>query len=377
MPLSASLRVPRRFAPRNDEERKTMTPTTHILPIPNSIGEKGTHSIAVYDWGNPNAQRVVMCVHGLTRNARDFDFIAQQLAATGRRVLAVSMAGRGESAWLTDPMGYNYASYVADCLAVLDNFHIRDVEWIGTSMGGIVGMMLAASNPKRIKKLVLNDIGALLSKEALARIYDYVRTMPTQFETRAEAESYLRNAFAPWGIVPVPCSPLEGEPKPTGVLVGGEADPQTPTSKYTALFPPPNPKTDLAPPQGGSRSVETIWQRFVETSLITREGSLRYACDPAIAVPLAVGSKNFTEVSDVDLRPIWNQLQTPTLVIRGANSDILSDETVKAMRATNLNAESLTYPNVGHAPALMTDADTKPILNWLDRTLGDLMAVSF
>lgn len=301
-----------------------MQPTTHILPIPNTVGEKGTHALAVYDWGNPDAQRIVMCVHGLTRNARDFDFIAQQLAATGRRVLTVSMTGRGESAWLADPMGYNYASYVADCMAVMDNFHIREVEWIGTSMGGIIGMMMAASNPRRIKKLVMNDIGALLSKEALTRIYDYVRTMPAQFENRTAAEIYLREVFKTWNI------------------------------------------TD-----------DAIWQRVVDTSLIERDGALRYACDPAIAIPLAAGSKNFTEVADVSLSTIWNEVQIPTLIIRGEQSDILGEETVKAMRATNLNAESLTYPNVGHAPALMTDADTKPILNWLDRTLGDLMAVSF
>lgn len=298
--------------------------TTHHIPAPNTIGDKGTHTLAVYDWGDPAAQKITVCVHGLTRNARDFDFIAAELVATGRRVLAISMVGRGESAWLTDAMGYNYASYVADCLAVLDNFHIREVEWIGTSMGGIIGMMIAASNPKRIKKLVMNDIGASLSAAALARIYEYVRAMPTQFTNRDEAEAYLRNAFAPWGI------------------------------------------TD-----------SDIWNRFVETSLIERDGALRYACDPGIAVPLAAGSKNFTEVVDVNLSAIWNEVQTPTLIIRGANSDILSEETVKAMRATNLNAEGITYPNVGHAPALMTKADTGPILRWLDRTLSSLMAVSF
>jgi pimeloyl-ACP methyl ester carboxylesterase len=301
-----------------------MIPTTHQIKLPNTTADKGTHRLAVLDWGNPNSQRVAICVHGLTRNARDFDFLAAQLAATGRRVLSISMAGRGESDWLADPMGYNYASYVADCLAVMDNFHIREVDWIGTSMGGIIGMMVAASNPRRIKKLVMNDIGALLSKEALARIYDYVRTMPAQFETRTEAEAYLRNAFAPWNITDTP-----------------------------------------------------IWQGFVDSSLITRDGALRYACDPAIAVPLAASSKNFTEVTDVNLSAIWNEVQTPTLILRGEQSDILSEETVKAMRSTNLNTESLTYPNVGHAPALMTDADTKPILQWLDRSLSDLMAVSF
>lgn len=301
-----------------------MQPTTHLLPVANTIGEKGTHRLAVYDWGKPEAQRVVVCVHGLTRNARDFDFLAEQLAATGRRVLAISMAGRGESDWLADPMGYNYASYVADCLAVIDNFHIREVEWIGTSMGGIIGMMIAASNPRRIKKLVMNDIGANLSKTALTRIYEYVRSMPTSFENRAAADGYLREIFKPWNI-----------------------------------------------------SNDILWQRFVETSLLTRDGQLRYACDPAIAVPLAAGSKNFTEVADVNLSPIWKEIQTPTLIIRGEQSDILSEETVKAMRSTNLNAEGITYPDVGHAPPLMIDADTRPILNWLERTLSGMMAASF
>lgn len=300
-----------------------MTPTKHTIALPNFNAE-GTHELAFYDWGNPESSQVVVCVHGLTRNARDFDFLAQKLAATGRRVLAISMAGRGESAWLADPMGYNYASYVTDCLAVLDNFHLREVEWIGTSMGGIIGMMLAAQHPRRIKKLVLNDIGALLSKEALTRIYEYVRAIPTQFESRSAAETYLRKVFSPWGI-----------------------------------------------------TEEAVWQRLIEGSLIERGGALRYACDPAIAVPLAAGSKNFSEVVDVNLSPIWNEVQVPTLILRGALSDILSEETVKAMRSTNLNTESVTIEGVGHAPALMSDADTAPIMNWLDRTLADMMATSF
>lgn len=302
----------------------TRQATRHVLSLPNTTGAAGSHELTFYDWGNPDAHRVVVCVHGLTRNARDFDYLAERLVATGRRVLTLNMAGRGESAWLADPMGYNYASYVADCIAVLDNFHLREVEWVGTSMGGIIGMMLAAAQPRRIKKLVLNDIGAVLSREALTRIYDYVRTMPTQFDTRAAADAYLREIFKPWNI------------------------------------------TDAA-----------LWQRFVDTSLMERDGVLRYACDPAIAVPLAAGSKNFTEVADVNLAPIWNEIQVPTLIIRGEQSDILTDETMKAMRSTNLNAEGITYPDVGHAPALMTDADVQPILNWLDRTLAGMMATSF
>ncbi len=301
-----------------------MTPTRQTIRVANTVGEAGTHELVFYDWGNPDAQRVTVCVHGLTRNATDFDFLAAQLANTRRRVLCISMAGRGESEWLTDPMGYNYASYVADCLAVLDNFHIREVEWIGTSMGGIIGMMIAAQFPRRIRKLVMNDIGAQLSKEALTRIYDYVRTMPQAFASYDDAEAYLRHAFAPWAI------------------------------------------TDT-----------TLWQQFVARSLIERDGTLRYACDPAIAVPLAAASNQFADVQDINLSPIWNEIQTPTLVIHGAESDILSVSTIHAMRATNLNMESVTFQGVGHAPPLMTDAQTRPILQWLDRTVSGMMATSF
>src|ERR1700761_1640671 len=118
-----------------------MQPIRHSIRVKNT-GSEGTHEIVFYDYGDANSQRVVVCVHGLTRNAHDFDILAEALAKTGRRVLTINMAGRGESAWLADPMGYNYATYVADCIAVLDNFHIREVEWVGTSMGGIIGMMV-------------------------------------------------------------------------------------------------------------------------------------------------------------------------------------------------------------------------------------------
>lgn len=301
-----------------------MTPTRHSIRVPNTVGEDGTHEIVFLDWGNPESLRVVVCVHGLSRNARDFDFLAAELASTGRRVLCLNMAGRGESEWLKNPMGYNYASYVADCLAVMDNFHLREVEWVGTSMGGLIGMMVASQFPRRIKRLVMNDIGAFLSKEALMRIYAYVATMPRTFTDRAEAEGYLRSAFAPWGI----------------------AD-------------------------------EATWQALIENSLITRAGQLCYACDPAIAVPLAAATENYTKVEDVNLSTIWAEVQTPTFILHGADSDILSLDTIRAMRATNLNTDSISFAGVGHAPALMSENQIRPIVNWLDRTTASIMATSF
>jgi pimeloyl-ACP methyl ester carboxylesterase len=299
-----------------------MQPRRHTFPAKNTIGTAGTHELVFYDYGDVNATRNVICVHGLSRNAHDFDILAEALANQGCRVFSLNMAGRGESAWLADPMGYNYASYVADCLAIMDNFHLRGVEWIGTSMGGIIGMMIAASTRDRIKKLVLNDIGIVLDREALTRIYTYVHSMPTQFASRAEADAYLATTFKPFGI------------------------------------------TDPA-----------LWQRFVESSLLTStDGTLRLACDPAIAAPLAAATNNYTEINDINLTDLWDDVDVPTLIIRGAESDILSDDTVHAMRRKNTRAESITIAGVGHAPALMTPDQITRVSQWLSGTSNAMLA---
>lgn len=290
-----------------------MQPRRHSLPLANTVGTEGKHQIVFYDWGNINAQHTAICVHGLTRNARDFDRLAAHLASKGRRVLCLNMAGRGESAWLADPMGYNYASYVADCIAIMDNFHLRNVEWVGTSMGGIIGMMVAANYPGRIRRLVMNDIGTHLSKESLARIYTYVNSLPASFPTRAAAETYLAEAFKPFKI------------------------------------------TDAAQ-----------WAEFVAASLITHaDGRITYACDPAIVVPLREATQNFTDMQDVNLTPIWDAVEAPTLIVRGAESDILSEDTVRLMQKVHPRAESITIAGVGHAPPLMNDSEIRRVSDWL------------
>lgn len=296
-----------------------MHPTRHSLTLKTPDG-KDNRQLVFYDFGTPMATETVICVHGLTRNARDFDPLAETLAARGkRRVLALSMAGRGESDRFADPHHYHYGTYVHDCLTVMDNFHLRQVEWVGTSMGGIIGMMIAASYPGRIKKLVLNDIGSFLDKSALARIYKYVASLPDIFPSRAAAEHYLRENFAPWGI------------------------------------------TD-----------ESVWQRLFSTSFDERpDGTFRYLCDPKIAVPLAAASDHFTKVEDVNLAEIYEKITIPTLIIRGETSDILSPETVRAMLGSNLKAESVTIKGAGHAPALMEESQIRIVAGWL---LRDAMA---
>lgn len=289
-----------------------MEPRRHSLRLPDLSGG-GTHEISFYDWGPEDAADVVIAVHGLSRNARDFDFIAQGLAGAGRRVFALNMAGRGDSEWLAQPMLYNYATYMADCLAVMKNFHLRTVDWLGTSMGGLIGMMIAASNPGRIRKLVMNDIGCHLGAPALQRIYSYVRSMPTRFATRAEGEIYLKEAFAPFKIT----------------------DPR-------------------------------IQQHFMDHTLQpTADGGWRIACDPAIGVPIAAQTNNFADVNDVSLAEVWEKILIPTLIIRGGESDILDEVTVKAMRATNPKAQEYLVPGVGHAPYLAEPAQYQRVIDWL------------
>lgn len=297
-----------------------MEPRRHSLTVPN-LGADGTHEIVFYDWGDVTSNRTVICVHGLMRNAMDFAPLAQALVAKGRRVFSINMAGRGESSWLADPMGYNYATYVADCNAVMDNFHLRGVEWVGTSMGGIIGMMIAANSRDRIRKLVLNDIGIHISREALGRIMTYVAALPKAFASRDAASQWLHTIYAPFGIT-----------KPED------------------------------------------WEQFVTASLTTRDGTVRYACDPAIIEPMRAATQNFTDVQDVNLASVWEQIDLPTLILHGADSDVLTEDTIRAMRRTNPHSESVSLPGIGHAPALISPDQIGLVTNWLTRPTSAMMA---
>lgn len=264
------------------------------------------------DWGNPHAPDTVVCVHGLTRNAHDFDYLAEALARQGKRVLALDMPGRGGSPWLANPMQYGYPLYLACCLAVLDNFHLRSVEWVGTSMGGIIGMMLAASQPKRIKRLVINDIGAQIAKDGLERVISYVRDMPKHFADEASARAYVKGIIAPFGI------------------------------------------RDAA-----------VEESFLRHSFRCDKAGCRLTTDPAIAEPLRVETKDYTEIHAVDLSGMWEHVSCPALILRGEHSDLLRDETMRAMLAAHFKAQAETIRGCGHAPSLTTPEQIAPLLRFL------------
>ena len=266
-----------------------MTPRQHCLRY---LLAGGFHSLAWTEWG-PADGAPILCVHGLTRTGRDFDTLAASLAAQGRRVLCPDLPGRGGSAWLPDPMLYTPPSYVvalAHLLARLDG----PVDWVGTSLGGICGMMVAAGTGHPIRRLVLNDIGSRVPSSAADRIAAYVR-LPLSFPDVATLESHLRQVHAPFG-----------------------------------------PLTDAQ------------WRHLAETSArALPDGRFGLHYDPGIAVPF-----EHSPTGPVDLSMVWSRVSVPTLLIRGADSDILDAETAADM-ATRPGVSLAVLPGIGHAPALM------------------------
>jgi pimeloyl-ACP methyl ester carboxylesterase len=263
------------------------------------LSKAGFHRVSYCEWGDPAAQRLVICVHGLTRNARDFDMLARTLS-THCRVVCPDLVGRGQSEWLADKSDYAYPQYLADMTALIARASASlpagdAIDWVGTSIGGLIGMLLAAQPGTPIRRLVLNDVGPLLPKAALSRIASYVGKAP-EFESFDAAERYIRDVSAPFG-------PL--------------TDPQ--------------------------------WHHLAEHSVgRTPSGSWRLNYDPGIA-------QTFKDLpqTDISLWPVWDRITCPVLVLRGSASDLLSIDTADAMTRRGPKARVVEFPGVGHAPALM------------------------
>jgi len=287
-----------------------MEPQLLSFDLPDVVQPGATHRLACWQWGNPYAARTLVCVHGLTRNGRDFDILAQALAGD-YRVLCPDMAGRGESQWLKNPAGYSYPAYVADIVALLKSLNMTQVDWVGTSMGGIIGMMMASAWPGLIRTLVLNDIGCLVSAVGLKRIMSYAGSK-TRYATRAEAEVALRERCMTFGI-----------------------------------------------------KTEDQWQQFFAHSFMNNpDGTISVACDPMIAANLPKQE----DVKDVNLWALWGAVApVPVLLIRGAESDILTRETALQMKAKHFDLTLEEIPGAGHAPALMDASQVTMIAQWLKK----------
>ena len=254
----------------------------------------GLHRMAYTEWGDPKNPEVVICVHGLTRNGRDFDALAEKLS--GRfRVVCPDVVGRGQSEWLKDPAGYGFPQYVADMLVLIGRLNADKVRWVGTSMGGLIGMFIAALDKSPISHLVLNDVGPEITANALKRIGEYVGRAPT-FSSVEEAKAYLREVNAPFG-----------------------------------------PLTDAQ------------WQHLTEHSVIQNpEGGWQMCYDPGIGQPFRQAM-----FADVNLWPVYEQIRCPVLLTRGADSDLLSASTAEAMTLRGPKARRVDFSGVGHAPMFM------------------------
>jgi pimeloyl-ACP methyl ester carboxylesterase len=258
-------------------------------------GPGGLHRMAYLEWGQPDNPRVVVCVHGLTRCARDFDYLARALAPH-YRVVCPDVAGRGDSDWLSNPMDYRLPVYVGDMVTLIARLDVETVHWVGTSLGGLIGMTLAASPDSLVTKLVLNDVGPVLTATSLARIGAYVGKWPP-LPTIEAAETYVRTVSAPFG-----------------------------------------PHSDAE------------W-RFLTEHVVrkNRDGTLRMHYDPAIAAPFAAEPLH----NDVALWGLYDGLRCSTIVLRGEQSDLLTRETAARMSERGPKAKVVEFPGVGHAPTLI------------------------
>jgi len=274
------------------------------------------HRLAYRRWGNSNAKETIVCAHGLSRNGHDFNFLAEALAADGFQVIAADMPGRGTSVPFTNPEHYHNQTYVNDVKALLDHLGLKKVHWIGTSMGGIMGMMIEGQYPGTIKSLVLNDIGCILPAAGLAIIARYLQgAKPTD---EAGLKQWIRDN---WKSFDVPDD-------------------------------------------------ERYWKHLFQHYIVKNSaGEVKLAYDPAIMTPLAPFFQQ--PLRDADYSPICTFVShVPTLLVRGGKSELLTEDVAKKTRALwkpETPFEEYVIPTAGHAPILMRDEEIEKIREWMAR----------
>ena len=290
-------------------------PTLNYVSCPDA---HGGHRMAYWQWGDPQAPQVVMCVHGLARQGRDFDTLAQALCERGGEQLQVvcpDVVGRGRSDWLKDPAGYQVPAYGADMLVLLSALQPRTLDWVGTSMGGLIGLGLAGQPqlPFRIRRLVLNDVGPAIQRQAIQRIGEYLGR-PVRFDSVEQAADALRLISAGFG-------------------------PHT-REQWLALTRPM-----LKPAADGAAYV------------------LHY--DPAIALPFRGITPEASAQGEAVLWGLYDAITADTLLLRGQESDLLSVETARAMTQRGPRARLVEFAGVGHAPMLVVPDQVRVVCDFL------------
>ena len=282
--------------------------------------------MAYWRWGNAQAQRVLVCAHGLTRQGRDFDRLAQALVAQSTEALQVicpDVAGRGQSEWLNNPALYQIPQYAADMLAMLGQVQaqlgslpMQSLDWVGTSMGGLIGLVLSGQPglplPAPIRRLVLNDVGPAITWSSVQRMQGYVG-LYGQYRDLDEAAAQL------WTLS-----------------------------------------------QGFGPVLPEVWREM--SSHMTRpgtQGGLTLHYDPAIGVPLRAMTPDMAAAGEATLWALYDQVQAETLLIRGQDSDLLTPETALEMTQRGPHARLETWPGFGHAPTLTGEDQIRALASFL------------
>lgn len=291
-------------------------------PAPAAASAAQGHRMAYWEWnatGDPAHPHVIVCAHGLSRQGRDFDVLARTLS-THARVICPDVVGRGKSDWLADPMNYQIPMYAADMLALLAQVHaqapISTLDWVGTSMGGLIGLVLAGqpdlplSTP--LRRLVLNDVGPEMQWEGLARIGQYLGA-PVHFESLEQAAQAL------WAV-------------------SSSFGPHTP-AQWLELS-----RAMVRPAEGGGLT-------------------LHY--DPGIAAPFRVLDAQAVQAGEVLLWQLYRQTRAQVLLLRGAQSDLLSEATAQQMTTSGPHARLVEFAGVGHAPTLVAPDQVRVVRDFL------------
>lgn len=288
-------------------------PTLNYVQCPDG---QGAHRMAYWAWGAADAPRTVVCVHGLSRQGRDFDVLAQALVTASPgplRVLCPDVVGRGHSDFLRDPMGYQIPTYAADMLVMLKQLGLQEVDWVGTSMGGLIGMAVAAHGAAmgvKVRRLVLNDVGPVIQWKAIQRIGQYLGQV-VYFDSLQQAADAMWQVSTTFG-------------------------PHTP-AQWLELS-----RHMVKPAADGSARLQ-----------------LHY--DPAIAVPFDQVTQEACMQGEAMLWQMYDAITASTLLLRGADSDLLSPATAQAMTQRGPRARQVEFPGVGHAPTLIA-ADQVAVL---------------
>lgn len=284
-------------------------PTLHHVQC---LDPRGLHRMAYWQWGAPSNPRVLLCVHGLTRQGRDFDALARALDGE-YRVVCPDVVGRGRSDWLADPSGYAFPTYVADMVTLLARLDAQAVDWVGTSMGGLIGLAVASLDGSPVRRLVLNDVGPVVEPAAIERIRSYVVGREGRWATVEQA------ADAMWQVS-----------------------------------------------QGFGPHTPEQWLRLSEPQLkADGQGGFALRGDPSIAEPFKAMTPEAVRAGEALWWQAYDRLRCPTLLLRGAESDLLSRETAAQMTRRGPRAQLHEFAGIGHAPTLVHDEQVEVVRRFL------------